>query len=93
MQNQQHQNMNLLVCLSLQVYIDLPEDQEYIWMNKNRVKMEVTEMMDQTLMRRTMIFIHTTTIVGKQMPSKYITSVTVEPQKETKSMLEDENEK
>ena len=55
--------------------------------------MEVTEMMDQTLMRRTMIFIHTTTIVGKQMPSKYITSVTVEPQKETKSMLEDENEK
>ena len=54
--------MKLLVCLSLQVLIELPEDQEQMWMNKTRVKMKVTVMMDQTLIRREIILSHTTTM-------------------------------
>ena len=47
-------NMKLLVCLQFQAYIELPEEQEHVWMKKTIVNMKVKVIMDQTLMSRTL---------------------------------------
>ena len=52
--------MKLLVYLSFKLYIDLPKQQEHARVKKTRFKIEVTVILDQTLTRRTIIFIHTT---------------------------------
>ena len=52
--------MKLLVYLSFKLYIELPKEQEHARVKKTRFKIEVAVILDQTLTRRTIIFIHTT---------------------------------
>ena len=54
--------IKILMCLSLQVPIDLSEEQSQKWMKKARLNMKVTAMIDKTLIKRKMRFRHTATM-------------------------------